>query len=202
MIKAVFSASWLQCHVILQKLNGFILTDDGLTVPALCRRLNHQRLNLHPFIILVFLFYHRGQLCSTQLIWFLTSTHTHRVMSSSAVISLTHAHAHPWQTLAHTLTHTHTHTEWWALLLWSLSLSHTHTRMHTHTHTHTHTHSLFVFLYEVVFDELLQSLAVRFDVALQLCVIQSADLVIVKLLVKLVNKQTITDCLLVDKIQS
>jgi len=160
----------------LQKLNGFRLTDDGLTVPALCRRLNHQRLNLHPFIILIFLFYHRGQLCSTQLIWFLTSTHTHTQSDELFCCDLSLSHAR-----TDTLTHTHTH---------------------THSRTHTHTHTLFVFLYEVVFDELLQSLAVRFDVALQLCVIQRADLVIVKLLVKLVNKQTNTDCLLVDKTQT
>ena len=41
------------------------------------------------------------------------------------------------------------------------------------------------FVLEVLVDDVLQAGAVRLDVALQLCVIQGTDLIVVKLLVKL-----------------
>lgn len=49
--------------------------------------------------------------------------------------------------------------------------------------------SLFLFLFEVVFDDFLQASAVRLDETLQLSVVQSADLIVIELLVKLKQQQ-------------
>lgn len=46
-------------------------------------------------------------------------------------------------------------------------------------------HSLLLFLYEVVFDNLLQTSAVWLDESFQLRVVQSADLIFVELFVEL-----------------
>lgn len=46
-------------------------------------------------------------------------------------------------------------------------------------------YSLLLFLYEIVFDNFFQASAVRLDEALQLSVVQSANLIVIELLVKL-----------------
>lgn len=54
-------------------------------------------------------------------------------------------------------------------------------------------HSLLLLLDEVVFDDLIQASAVRLDEAFHLCVVQSSDLVIVKLFIKL-KRQAFFKC--------